>query len=89
MASRPRGVEAQAASLLPQSRPCPSSALANGLGPNWVRQEQIWSSKVLHPSSLGVGSTRGGGKALLAAGIKPFRSEPGGGAGRAGLQCND
>jgi hypothetical protein len=41
-------------------------------GPNLVRQEPIWSPKMLHASSLGVGSTQGGGQPLLeAAGIEP------------------
>ncbi|REG34849.1 hypothetical protein ATI61_103763 [Archangium gephyra] len=50
-------------------------AYAYAFGPNLVRQEPIWSPKMLHASSLGVGSTQGGGQTLLeAAGIEPAAS---------------
>ena len=40
--------------------------------PPLLRQEPIWSPKMLHASSLGLGSTQGGGQPLLeAAGIEP------------------
>ena len=49
----------------------PSRLYAGGFGPNLVRQEPIWSPKMLHASSLGVSSTQGGGQPLLeAAGIE-------------------